>query len=188
MRKNNIALYIAIGLAGLSISSLWFCLDQQVTASLSIATLLFTIAQTIESEANYMDEDTQNAVDVANRVGNFNFNEEMMMFFKTLMKYDTSNIKKKLMERVATITNCVAFIVLFVGFTIPIQIPYQISTAVSILSTALLFLSIWLFNKQQQRKEQWNEVLMLSLISKKNDQNPVPIEEQQEEPTGNENP
>lgn len=99
MRKNNIALYIAIGLAGLSISSLWFCLDQQVTASLSIATLLFTIAQTIESEANYMDEDTQNAVDVANRVGNFNFNEEMMMFFKTLMKYDTSNIKKKWMEQ-----------------------------------------------------------------------------------------
>ena len=83
MRKNNIALYIAIGLSGLSIVSLLVCINQQITVSLSLATLLFTIAQTIESKANYMDEDMQNAMDVANKVGNFNFNDEMMVFFKS---------------------------------------------------------------------------------------------------------
>lgn len=82
MRKNNIALYIAIGLTGLSIISVWVCINQQIASSLSLATLLFTIAQTIESKANYMDEDMQNAMDIANRVGNFNFNDEMMVFLR----------------------------------------------------------------------------------------------------------
>lgn len=90
------ALYMAVGLTGLTVFSFWFCINQQITTSLSIATLLFTIAQTIESRANYMDEDMQNAMDIVNRVGNFNFNDEMMVFFKTKMKYDTSNVKKKM--------------------------------------------------------------------------------------------
>lgn len=188
MRKNNIALYIAIGLAGLSIISFWFSINQQTATSLSIATLLFTIAQTIESKANYMDEDMQSAVDVANRVGNFNFDDEMMVLFKTWMKYDTSNVKKKWMERVVIVINCAAFIVLFVGFAIPIQIPSQLSTAVSILSTALLFLSIWFVDKQQQRKEQWNEVLMLSLIGKNANQNPIQVEEAENGQAENGNP
>lgn len=188
MRKNNIALYIAIGLTGLSIISLLVCINQQITASLSIATLLFTIAQTIESKANYMDEDMQNAMDIANKVGNFNFNDEMMVFFKTWMKYDTSNGKKKWMERAVTAINCVAFMVLFVGFAIPIKIPDQLSTAVSILSAALLFLSIWFVNKQQQRKEQWNEVLMLSLIGKNTNQNTIPVEESEDGQAENGNP
>ena len=55
MRKNNLALYIAIGLAGLAIISLRTGINQQITTSLSIATLLFTIAQTVESKENYMD-------------------------------------------------------------------------------------------------------------------------------------
>ena len=177
MRKNNLALYIAIGLAGLAIISLRTCINQQITTSLSIATLLFTIAQTVESKENYMDEDMQNAVDIANKVGNFNYNDETMMFFKAWMKYDTSNTKKKWMERAVIAINCVAFIVLFVGFAIPISIPDQLSMAVSILSTALLFLSIWFVDKQQQRKEQWNEVLMLSLIGKNANQNPIQVEE-----------
>lgn len=188
MRKNNIALYIAIGLTGLSIISLLVCINQQITASLSIATLLFTIAQTIESKANYMDEDMQNAMDIANKVGNFNFNDEMMVFFKTWMKYDTSNVKKKWMERAVTAINCVAFMVLFVGFAIPIKIPDQLSTAVSILSAALLFLSIWLVDKQQQRKEQWNEVLMLSMIGKNTNQNTIPVEESEDGQAENGNP
>ncbi|MCI9253366.1 MAG: hypothetical protein HFI58_00800 [Lachnospiraceae bacterium] len=188
MRKNNLALYIAIGLTGLAIISLGACINQQITASLSIATLLFTIAQTIESKGNYMDEDMQNAVDVANKVGNFNYNDEMMMFFKTWMKYDTSNTKKKWIERAVIVINCVAFIVLFVGFAIPMSIPDQVSMAVSILSTALLFLSIWFVDKQQQRKEQWNEVLMLSLIGKNANQNPIQVEEAENGQTENGNP
>ncbi len=177
MRKNNLALYIAIGLAGLAIISLRTGINQQITTSLSIATLLFTIAQTVESKENYMDEDMQNAVDITNKVGNFNYTDETMMFFKAWMKYDTSNTKKKWMERAVIAINCVAFIVLFVGFAIPISIPDQLSMAVSILSTALLFLSIWFVDKQQQRKEQWNEVLMLSLIGKNANQNPIQVEE-----------
>ena len=188
MKRNNMALYMAVGLTGLTIFSFWFCINQQITTSLSIATLLFTIAQTIESRANYMDEDMQNAMDIVNRVGNFNFNDEMMVFFKTQMKYDTSNVKKKWMERVVIAINCLAFMVLFVAFAIPIQIPSQLNTAVSILSTALLFLSIWFVDKQQQRKEQWNEVLMLSLICKNANQNPVQVEEQQNGQAENGNP
>ena len=92
------------------------------------------------------------------------------------------------MERTVIVINCVAFIVLFVGFAIPIQIPSQLSAAVSILSTALLFLSIWFVDKQQQRKEQWNEVLMLSLIGKNANQNPIQVEEAENGQTENGNP
>lgn len=186
MRRNNIALYIAIGLIGLSISSHWFHISQQVIAFLSIATLLFTVAQIIESEANYMDEDKQNAFDAASRVGNFNIDDEMMLFFKMCMKYDTSNKRKQWMERVATVISCFAFIVLFVGFAIPTEIPQQISTTASISSTAVLFLSIWLFNKHQERKEQWDDVLMLSLINKKASSNSSQTREQQEKHSGKE--
>lgn len=178
---------MAMGLTGLTFFSFFVCINQQITASLSIATLLFTIAQTMESRTKYMDEDTQNAMDIANRVGNLNFNDEMMVFLKAWMKYDTSNVKKKWMERVVITINCVAFMVLFVGFAIPIQIPSQLNTAVSILSTALLFLSIWFVDKQQQRKEQWNEVLMLSLIGKNANKNPVQVEEKQNGQTENGN-
>ena len=127
-------------------------------------------------------------MDIANRVGNFNFNDEMMVFFKSLMKYDTSNGKKKWMERIVVLINCIAFSVLFVGFAIPLKMPDQLSTVVSILSTALLFLSIWFVDKQQQRKEQWNEILMLSLIGKNTNQNTVSVEEIPSGQTENGNP
>lgn len=78
--------------------------------------------------------------------------------------------------------------VLFVGFAIPITIPDQLSTAVSILSTALLFLSIWLVDRQQQRKEQWNEVLMLSLIGKNTTPNTILVEEPENGQAENGNP
>ncbi len=127
-------------------------------------------------------------MDIANRVGNFNFNDEMMVFFKAWMKYDTSNGKKKWMERIVVLINCIAFSVLFVGFAIPLKMPDQLSTVVSILSTALLFLSIWFVDKQQQRKEQWNEILMLSLIGKNTNQNTVSVEEIPSGQTENGNP
>lgn len=92
------------------------------------------------------------------------------------------------MERSVIAVNCVAFIVLFVGFAIPIKIPNQLSTAVSILSTALLFFSIWFIDKQQQRKEQWNEILMLSLIGKNTNQNTIPVEETENGQAENGNP
>ena len=64
-----------------------------------------------------------------------------------------------------------AFVILFVGFVVPLNIGARISSAITVTSTGLLFLSLWFVEKQRRRKEQWNEVLMLNLMMQQpNDQ------------------
>lgn len=41
---------------------------------------------------------------------------------------------------------------------------------VTILSSSLIFLSIWLVDKQQERKEQWNEVQIAAMLLKETDE------------------
>ena len=164
MKTRDIALYIAIGLGGLAIISIFLPLNQGVLVGLSLSALLFTIAQTLESQLAYLDEDTQAAMEVANKSGMLNISEKTMLFFKTYLKYDTSDKKKERLQKADTVLNSVAFVILFAGFVVPLNVGAKISSAITVTSTGLLFLSLWFVEKQRRRKEQWNEVLMLSLM------------------------
>lgn len=171
MKTKDIALYIAIGLGGLAIISIFLPLNQGVLVGLSLSALLFTIAQTLESQLAYLDEDTQAAMEVANKSGMLNISEKTMLFFKTYLKYDTSDKKKERLQKADTVLNSVAFVILFAGFVVPLNVGAKISSAITVTSTGLLFLSLWFVEKQRRRKEQWNEVLMLSLMMQQpNDQ------------------
>lgn len=160
------AFYIAIGLIGLCIASFFVEIKAQITMGLSIATLLFTIAQMLDSQINFWSEDLQNQVDVYNNVGNFNLSPENLMLTKTMFKYMDPPKKQKIIRVLASIVYGGAFIVLFLAFVIPLNISEKVGTSIAILSTSLLFFSIWIVDKQQHRKEQWNEVLMVSLMNK----------------------
>lgn len=164
MKRNDLSLHIAIGMLFLAIASQFVQVNHSIIAGISIATLLFTIAQTIGTHLSYLDDDTQSAMDVANRAGILKMSEENMLMFKALIKYDTSNKKRENLKKVTTLLNCLAFSVLFVGFVIPVSIDEKLSSSITVLSASLLFFSMWLVEKQTARKELWNEVLMLSLI------------------------
>lgn len=171
MKAKDIALYIAIGLGGLAIISIFVPINQGVLVGLSLSALLFTIAQTLDSQLAYLDEDTQAAIEVANKAGMLNISEKNKLLFKTYLKYDSSDKKKERLRKAVTALNSVAFVILFVGFVVPLNIGAGISSAITVTSTGLLFLSLWLVEKQRRRKEQWNEVLMLSLMMQQpNDQ------------------
>ena len=85
MKRNDIALHIAIGLAVLAIISLFMQIGQGIAVGISAATLLFTIAQTIESRLSYLNDDTETAVDVADKAGLMNMSAENVMMFKALL-------------------------------------------------------------------------------------------------------
>ena len=68
------------------------------------------------------------------------------------------------MHQIASILYGVAFIVLFLSFVIPINISEKVGTSVTVLSSSLLFFSIWLVDKQQERKAQWNEVEIAAML------------------------
>lgn len=166
MKSRNMSFYITIGFTGLFIASFWFKIEPQKIAGLSITTLFFTIAQTLDSQINFWNEDLQNQVDIYNNVGDFNLSPKNLLLIKFISKYQTPPKKQKIMYKITTIIYGLAFIILFLTFVIPMNISEQVETSITILSSVVLFFSIWLVDKQQERKSQWNEVQMMAMMFK----------------------
>lgn len=164
MKSRSMSIYIATGLVGLFIVSLFVEIEPQVIVGLSVATLFFTIAQLLDSQINFWNEDLQNQVDVFNNIGNFNLSPQNLLFVKIASKYQNPPKKQKIMHRIATVLYGVAFIVLFLSFVVPINISEKVGTSVTVLSSSLLFFSMWLVDKQQERKAQWNEVQVAAML------------------------
>ena len=70
------------------------------------------------------------------------------------------------MKILATVLYCVSFLILFIAFVVPLHISEKVGTSITILSSSLLFFSIWIADKQQERKSQWDEVQMIGMITK----------------------
>ena len=166
MKQNNIALYMAIGLACLSVTSFFVAINQSTIAMLSIATLLFSIAQAIESLLIYSLDNTRNSLEVNNKAGLINISEEMMAVMNLMVVNFNTDKKIKVLKTVSSGIYIIAFAVLFIGFAIPVRISTQIVSAITIVSLAMVFISLWFVDKQQKRKEEWDQVLMMSLMLK----------------------
>jgi len=154
---------------GLFIASLFIEIAPQVIVGLSVATLLFTIAQLLDSQISFWNEDLQNQVDIYNNIGNFNLSPQNLLFVKMVSKYQNPPKKQKIMNKIATVLYGVAFVILFMAFAVPVNISERVGTSVSVLSSALLFLSIWLVDKQQERKAKWNEVQVAAMLLRGSD-------------------
>lgn len=164
MRKNDIALHISIGLLCLAILSALIPIRQSIVAAISLATLLFTIAQAIDSYLVSSYDNIKESIDVFQQFGNINLSEKEMAFFRVYMKYDDSN-KNKALRWISMGLNSLAFAVLFIGLVVPISLPEKAGATVTIFSAALLFFSLWLLEKQKRCKEQWEELRMLALAT-----------------------
>lgn len=168
MKRRSMSIYISIGLVGLFIASVFVQIEPQVIMGLSVATLLFTIAQTLDSQISFWNEDLQNQVDAYNNIGDFNLSPKNLLFIKIASKYQNPPKKQKTINCFAAILYGVAFVILFLAFVVPINISEKIGTSVTILSSSLLFLSIWLIDKQQERKLQWIEIQLAAMLLKDN--------------------
>lgn len=166
MKSRNMSIYIALGLIGLFIVSWFVDIEPQIIVGLSMSTLFFTMAQMLDSQVNFWNDDFQNQIDVYNNIGEFNLDSKNLLFIKIFSKYQSPPKKQKIMRQLATILYSVAFIILFLAFVVPINIKRKVGTSISILSTSLLFFSIWLVDKQQERKAQWDEVQMAAMLLK----------------------
>lgn len=166
MKSRNMSIYIALGLIGLFIVSWFVDIEPQIIVGLSMATLFFTMAQMLDSQVNFWNDDFQNQIDVYNNIGEFNLDSKNLLFIKIFSKYQNPPKKQKIMRQLATILYSVAFIILFLAFVVPININRKVGTSISILSTSLLFFSIWLVDKQQERKAQWDEVQIAAMLLK----------------------
>lgn len=166
MKNRSMSIYIAIGLIGLFIASFLVEIEAQVVVGLSIATLLFTIAQMLDAQVCFWNEDLQNQVDIYNNVGNYNLSPENVLLAKTMFRYMDQPKKQKFMKILATVLYCVSFLILFIAFVVPLHISEKVGTSITILSSSLLFFSIWITDKQQERKSQWDEVQMIGMITK----------------------
>ena len=166
MKSRSMPIYIAIGLLGMFIGSFFVDIAPQVIVGLSVATLLFTIAQLLDSQISFWNEDLQNQVDVFNNIGNFNLSPQNLLFVKIASKYQNPPKKQKIMQRIATALYSIAFMVLFLSFVVKINISEEVGTSVTVLSSSFLFFSIWVVDKQQERKAQWNEIQVAAMLIK----------------------
>ena len=164
MNNRYISIYIAVGLTGLFIASFVLKIVPQIIVGLSVATLLFTIAQLLDSQISFWNEDLQNQVDVYNNIGNLNLSPQNLLFYKIVSKYQNPPKKQKVMRLIASALYGIAFIILFLSFVVPINITESVGTSITILSSSLLFFSIWLVDKQHERKEQWIEVQIAAML------------------------
>lgn len=84
MKNRSMSIYIAIGLVGVFIASFLVEIEAEAVVGLSVATLLFTIAQMLDARVSFWNEDLQNQVDVYNNVGNYNLSPENVLLAKTM--------------------------------------------------------------------------------------------------------
>lgn len=118
----------------------------------------------LDSRVSFWNEDLQDQVGAYNNIGAFNLSTKNLLFIKIFSKYQDPPKKQKIMRWLATVFYSVAFIILFLEFVAPININEKVGTSITILSSSLLFLSIWLVDKQQERKAQWDEVQMAAML------------------------
>ena len=165
MKRNDTALYIFVGLVSLGIASIYIEIESSIIVSISIAMLLFSIGQLIESIISYNEENTKNALEVNNKTRVTNLTDQEMLIMKSLIQNFNSDKKKQVLRLITIIVNSIAFVVFFLGFVIPINIDPSINAAVTIFSAAAIFLSMWMTERSIRRTEQWEEVLKIMLLN-----------------------
>lgn len=164
MKRNDIALYVCIGLIALAAASFLFNIKSSIIASISIATLVFTFAQTIEAFISYREENLRRSLEVNNKTKVISLTETQMMLMDVFIKYMNPDKKQRTAKVIATVLYIIAFVILFLGFVVPVTIDERICSAVTILSAAMIFFSMWLAELNIRKAEQWNEILKLNLM------------------------
>lgn len=167
MKKNNITLCLAVGFFALATALIVFRISDQALIAISISSFVYTLAQTFRNSADLKNEEHKQQLDTFNSIGSISLNQSQIMILKRYAPWFFSTKNEKRAHRVATIFECIAFAILFVGLTIPIPFLYneKISDIATVLSFGFLFLSMWQVEKNAERKTQWEDIQLMAMIS-----------------------
>ena len=168
MKKSNIALGMSIGFVFLAIISCFVDIPVQVIATLSLCSLLFTVAQTIQSFITEYDEEQRHKFDLFKTMGTFQLDEKWEMIYKKYWPIWTDGKKQKCIRLASNIVEILAFIVLLLGLIVPIKwFEYEwVGNLCTFLSFSFLFFSVWLVGVVRNRTEMWTELRMINLMLK----------------------
>lgn len=174
MKKNNITLCLAVGFFALAVALIVFKISSQSLIAISISSFIYTLAQTFRNSVDLKNEEYKQQLDTFNSIGSLNLNQFQLMMLKRYAPWFFSTKNERRVHRAATIFECIAFAILFVGLTIPIPFLYNEkvsdSDIVTVLSFGFLFLSMWQVEKNAERKTQWEDIQMMAMISQQQTQ------------------
>lgn len=172
MKKNNITLCLAVGFFALAVALIVFKISSQSLIAVSISSFIYTLAQTFRNSVDLKNEEYKQQLDTFNSIGSLNLNQFQLMMLKRYAPWFFSTKNERRVHRAATIFECIAFAILFVGLTIPIPFLYneKVSDIVTVLSFGFLFLSMWQVEKNAERKTQWEDIQMMAMISQQQTQ------------------
>lgn len=169
MKKNNIILGLACAFFALSVASLFISISIQVITTLSICSLLFSIAQAIQSYMSEKGKEDSAMFDAVVELGNVEITDDWKLMFKNHLSWFKTGKKEKRLSIISLIIECASIIVLVCGLVIPI--PFfnneKIGTACTVGSFSAIFFSIWLTGIIRSNAKQWNELQMFGIAQKK---------------------
>lgn len=172
MKKNNITLCLAVGFFALAASLMVFKMSKQSLIAISISSFIYTLAQTIRNNVDLKNEEHKLQLDAFNSIGSLNLNQSQLMIIKRYAPWFFSTKNEKRIHLTATVLECIAFAVLFVGLTIPIPFLFNeaISDIATVLSFGFLFLSMWQVDKNAERKMQWEDIQLMAILNQQQPQ------------------
>lgn len=168
MKKSNIALGMSIGFGILAVISCFVDVSIQVITTLSLCSLLFTIAQTIQSFITEYGEEQRHKFDLFKTMGNFQVDDKWDLVYKKYWSIWTDDKKQKRIRLASNIVEASAFVVLLIGLIVPIKwFEYEwVGNLCTFLSFSFLFFSVWLVGFVRNRTELWTELRMLNMLLK----------------------
>ena len=172
MKKGNIVLGMSIGFIVLAIISCFVKISIQIITTLSICSLLFTVAQTIQSFISECDEENLQKFELFKDMGNFQLDKKWEFMYKKYLPIWVNDKKQKMMKTTSNILEIIAFIILLLGLIVPLRwFEHEwVNNLCTFLSFGFLFFSIWLIEMVRKRAELWGELRLMNMLLKSNNE------------------
>lgn len=173
MNKNNIVLGLACGFFALAVLSLFMDISVQIISTLSICSLLFSVAQALQSFLNEREKENKALFEAIDQAGNMNIPKENMLFIQKYFSDFITDKKTKAFKIITDGLECLSIIILICGLVIPMPFLQneRTGTFCTIGSFSAIFVSIWLVAKVHIRLQKWNDVQLFSLMINQNREN-----------------
>lgn len=183
MKKENILLGICIAFGLLGLLSVWVDISIQMQTTLSIFSLLFTIAQALQNIISRKQAVYEKTLETLNVTTNSNIDPLQLQMFCKWFPSSQNSKWDTFFTQSGNITEILAYVILILGLSVPL--PFfdnaKISTTFSLLSFSVLFLSILLNDIYEKRIKKWNDIQIFgNLIKQASDElnSPKNVEEQ----------
>lgn len=172
MKKSNILLGMCISFIFLAIISFFVKISAQIITTLSICSLLFTAAQTIQSFLTECDKENRQKFELFKDMGNIHIDKKWDYIYKKYLPLWIDDKKQKHMKSASNILEIIAFIILLPGLIVPLScFEYEwVNDFCTFLSFSFLFLSIWLVEKVRNRAELWSEIQLMNMLLENNNE------------------